>query len=248
MDTKKTIIWGGLIILGLVVATGLGWLENPVNPRTVSVTGECLTNVPKDKTAITLRVTTLDPSAAVSMKMATSQAAQITEFLKGKSVEMQTTQFNSYEKTQWNHETQTSQTIGIETTVAIEISADNIETIEEVLNEFAGEKNIYSENLRMYSSPAILIPAMEKCLTAAVENARVRADALAAGDGRRAGKILNVSYGAPTDDENYGPTPRVAQRFGAKMAMADAAVNTAGTIVAKDTQVSVVVSATFEIK
>ncbi len=245
MDIKNTIVWGGLVIAGLVVATGLGWLEHPANPRTIAVTGECQTRVPKDKTAITLRITTLGDSAAQSMKMATATAAQITEFLRDKPVEMQTAQFNSYEKTQWNHETQESKVLGIETTVSIEISADNIDVIEEVLNRFAGEKNVFSENLRMYSSTDVLIPAMEKCLTVAVENARVRADALAAGDNKRAGKMLSVSYDTNANKNNYGVTPR----FGAKMAMAEASsLDTTGSIVAKDTEVSVTVSATFEIK
>ncbi len=244
MDIKKVIVWGGVVIVGLAVATGLGLIERPVNPRTIAVVGECVTNVPKDKTAITLRVTTLDANAAVSMKMATDIATQITDFLRNMPVEMQTTQFNSYEKTQWNHETQESKILGIETTVSIEISADNIDVIEGVMNEFAGAPNVYTENLRLYSSPAVLTPAVEKCLSVAVENARTRANALAAGDNHRAGNMLSVSYNTNTNSNNYGATPRL----GAKMAMSATSLDTAGSIVAKDTEVSVTVMATFEIK
>lgn len=245
---KKSLIWGGSVIgTGAVLALLFGWLEKPVPPRVISVDGQCLTSVQKDRTAITLRVTTLDKSAATSMKMATAKIAEITDYLKKQDVQMQTTEFNSYEKSEWNRELEKSVVLGTETTIAIEVSADNIETIEKILTQFAGQENVYSENLRMYTSAEAMKPVLEECLGAAVENARERADALAAGDGRTAGKMLSVSYNvsAPTIQ------PRASNFLttSAKMAVAEAdAFSAAGSIVAKDTEVSVSVSATFEIK
>ncbi len=245
---KKSLIWGGSVIgAGAVLALLFGWLEKPVPPRVISVDGQCLTSVQKDRTAITLRVTTLDKSAATSMKMATAKIAEITDYLKKQDVQMQTTEFNSYEKSEWNRELEKSVVLGTETTIAIEVSADNIETIEKILTQFAGQENVYSENLRMYTSAEAMKPVLEECLGAAVENARERADALAAGDGRTAGKMLSVSYNvsAPTIQ------PRASNFLttSSKMALAEAdAFSAAGSIVAKDTEVSVSVSATFEIK
>ncbi len=247
MTIRNTLIWTTSVIgAGAVLALVIGALERPVAMRTISVTGECLTTVPKDRTAITLRVTTLDDSAAVSMKMATAKIAEITAFLKTQDVEMQTTEFNSYEKTEWNRETQKSDKLGIETTIAVEVSADNIEIIEKILTQFAGQPNVYSENLRMYTSAAAMKPALEKCLGAATENARVRADALAVGDNRTAGQLLNVSYDTASSHQ-YQPMPTNFYRGTAKLESA-AAMDAAGSIVAKDTEVSVRVSATFEIK
>ena len=181
---KKTIIWIGTVIgVAAVLALLFGALERRTTPRTVTVNGECLTTAPRDKTAITLRVTTLAPTAVASMRAATTQMAQITEYLKTQPVEMQTTQFNSYEKTEWNHDEQRSITLGIETTLAVEVSANSIDVIENILSQFAGTPNVFSENLRMYTSPQRLTPIMEECLSVAVENARTRAAALAAGDG-----------------------------------------------------------------
>ncbi len=216
-------------------------------PRTISVRGECLTTAPRDKTAITLRVTALDKSAARSMKTATATVAKITDFVRGlDGAEMQTTEFNSYEKTEWNRDQQKSVSLGIETTIAVEVSAKNIETIERVLNEFAGTENVFSENLRMYTSAEVLKPIMEKCLSVAVENARVRADALAAGDKRRAGRMLSVSY---ESSNNNGMYYNVAPRaLGAKMMATESAMDVGGSLVAKDTDVSVAVSVTFEIR
>lgn len=234
---------GAAAVLALLV---IG-LRAPAAPRTIAVRGECLTTAPRDKTAITLRVTTLDKSAAKSMKMATEQVAKITEFIKGLDAEMQTTEFNSYEKTEWNRDQQKSISLGIETTIAVDVSAKSIETIEKVLNEFAGSENVFSENLRMYTSAEVLKPIMEKCLGVAVENARVRADAIAAGDKRRAGKMLSVSY--ESTGGNGVMYKNIAPRMMAMGAVAEsAAMDTGGSLVSKDTDVSVSVSAVFEIR
>ena len=215
------------------------------NVRTIAVNGECLTSAPKDRTAITLRVVALNKSAATSMRQATNQVAEITAFLKDLDVKMQTTQFNSYEKTEWDRVAQKSVSQGIETTIAVEVSADNIDTIEKVLNQFAGRDNVFPENLRMFTSAEAMKPILESCLGTAVENARTRANALAAGDGRRAGRILAINYGGAGGDIAR-PTANFA-RFSAKMESV-AAMDTGGSLVAKDTEVSVVVSAVFEIK
>ena len=242
---KKALTWVGTVIgTAAVLALIFGALERREEPRTIATTGECLATAPRDKTAITLRVTTLDKSAATSMKMATAKVAEITEFLKAQDVQMQTTQFNSYEKTEWNREQQKSVTLGIETTIAVEVSANNIETIEKILTQFAGQTNVFSEDLRMYTSPETLKPIVEDCMGRAVENARSRANALAAGDGKRAGKMIAVSYGTQTGDV-VRTTSNLMRS--AKLEVA-AAVDAAGTIVSRDTDVSVNVSAIFEIR
>ena len=237
-----------ITFIGLLIILFVGWgivaYDNNEIPHTIAVNGECLTTAPRDKTAITLRVTALADSAAQSMRSATAQMAEITEYLKGLPVQLQTTQFNSYEKTEWNRDEQKSVTLGIETTIAIEVSANNITTIEGILSQFAGRDNVYSENLRMYTSPTVLQPIMENCLAVAVENARTRATALASGDGKSAGKLLSVSYGTTLDQVAYP----AANLMRSKMVMATGMADASGTIVSKDTEISVSVSAVFEIK
>ncbi len=243
--TKSSLIWVASVIgAGAVMALVFGALERPTAPRTISVTGQCLTSVPRDRTAITLRVTTLDVSASASMKKATTQVATITKFLKTQNVDIQTTQFNSYEKHEWNRALERNEILGIETTIALEISAKNIETIERVLSQFAGIPNVYSENLRTYAAPETIQHATEECLPMALKNARDRAGALLAGDDRYAGRVLSVSYGASAPSVN-APMPRM---MATKMAVAGSAMDMGGVIVSQDTDISVTVSATFEIK
>lgn len=243
---KKTFVWIGSVVgAGAIMALLFGTIDNNNSVRTISVNGECITNVKKDKTAITLRVTTLAKTAAESMKQATDKASEITKQLESMSVEMQTTQFNSYEKTEWDREQQKSIQIGIETTIAIEVSADSTTTIENILAQFAGATDIYTENLRIYASPKTTKIALEKCLGEAVENARLRANALASGDGKQAGKMLAASYGTRMSEVAI-PTYGLMRT---KMAVNEAmALDTAGTIVGKDAEMTVSVSAIFEIK
>ena len=242
---KKYIIWILSVIgFGAVVSLAFDFVKKPTEIRKINVSGECLTSVPKDRTAITLRVTTLDKNAAKSMKMATEKMAEITDYLKTIDVKMQTTEFNSYEKTEWNYELQKSVDLGLETRIAVEVSSDDMEKIESVINKFAGQEDVYTENLRMFTSSETMKPALDKCLSVALDDARARANALVAGDNLKAGKLLSVSY----DNVSYGERPVANYRLmGAKMATAES-FDAGGSIVGKDTEITVSVSATFEIK
>ncbi|MCQ2599258.1 MAG: SIMPL domain-containing protein [Alphaproteobacteria bacterium] len=237
-------------ILGIcvVIYTQIGTHPNNNVIQTISTTGTCTTTAPRDRTAITLRVTMLDKSAAKSMARATTKMNEITEYLRDMNVKMQTTDFNSYEKSQWNNKEQKSEILGIETTISVDISADNSDTIGKILAHFAGQDNIFTENLHMFTSTEAMQPVLDSCLAAAVRNARMRANALAAGDGRIAGKMITVSYGANAVTQP-APTNFLAR---SKMTMAaaptmDAAI-VSGGIVSTDMEISVTVSATFEIK
>ena len=201
---KKTIIWIISVIgAGAVMSLAFDMIKKPADVRTINVSGQCLTSAPKDRTAITLRVTTLNKNAAISMQMATNKIAQITDYLKTQDVKMQTTEFNSYEKTEWNHELQKSENLGIETRIAIEVSANNPDIIANILNKFAGDENVFTENLRMFTSTETMKPILESCLGSAVEDARSRANALVATNGLKAGKLLSVSY----DNISYNQRP-----------------------------------------
>ena len=244
MKTKYILI---AAITLCILVIGRWAVDGFTEPRTITVGGDCLASAPKDRTAITLRVQALDKSAAKSMQIASTKAAEINEYLKTLDVKVQTSEFNSYEKTEWNHVTQKSEELGTETVIALDVSAKNIDVIEKVLTQFAGQPDIYVTNLRMFTATETLQPIIESCLGTAVENARIRADALASGDGKRAGKLLAVSYGT---NGAYDVRP-VANFRMAKAEMVGAAADSGyagGALAGKDTEVSVHVSAIFEIR
>ncbi len=237
----KAFTW---ILCAVLAVIGYNYFDN-TPPRTVSTNGECLTTAPRDRTAITLRVTTLDKNALQSMRAATNKMAEINTFLSNLDVKTQTTEFNSYEKSEWNHTAQKSVNLGFETTIAVEVSADNMDIIEQVLNQFAGQPNIYVGGLQMFTSAETMQPIMEKCLSEAVQNAKKRAAALVGGDNRTVGRLLSVSYG----NVSYDANPTANYRLMAAKATSEAMdAGAFGTLTSKETNVSVKVSATFEIK
>ncbi|MBN1281904.1 MAG: SIMPL domain-containing protein [Alphaproteobacteria bacterium] len=240
---KKTLIWIASVIgTAAVLTLGLEYFYKLDSNRTITVSGECLTTAPKDRTAITIRVQVLDKNAAVSMKRASGKMEEITKFLKTQDVEVQTTRFDSYEKTEWNNTLQKSVTMGIETTIAIEVSAKKTETIEAILAKFAGTADVYSENLRMFTSAETMKPIMEKCLGTAIKNARERANAMAKSENRKIGKLLSAQYFSSSSDNDV----QVANFMNRATKMESASFG--GGLVSKDTEISVGVGAVFEIK
>ncbi len=146
-----------------------------------------------------------------------------------------------------NHVTQKSENLGIETRMAVEVSSSSPDIIENILNKFAGQPDIYTENLRMFTSSETLKPIMEKCLGVALENARNRADILAKADNQRVGKVLSVSYGNISYNERPFSNYRVMAAKSTAMDMGEE-VYAGGGLVSKDTEITVTVSATFEIR
>ena len=249
MESKEKIMQEKIFSISAIVlcicVLGVWGINRMAEPQTISVNGECLTSAPKDRTAITIRVTVVDKSAAKSMKLASAKVAEMNEYLKTLDVKVQTSDFNSYEKTEWNRTTQKSEFVGIETNISLDVSAQNIDTIETILTKFAGQPDVFVSNLRMFTSAETLKPVTESCLESAVQNARSRASALAAGANKKVGKLLAVSY-STGGAHNTMPTAnfRLAK---ASMDMATESY-TGGAITGKDTDVSVAVSAIFEIK
>lgn len=245
---SRTVIWLGVIAaIALIAMFAIHTAKRFIpaaDQSVVATNGECLTSVPKDRTAITLRVRFLDKNSATSMKIASVKMSEITRFLSTLDIEMQTTDFSSYERTEWNQVEQRSESLGYETSIAVEASAESMAVIETILEKFAGDENVYTEGLRMFTSAKTIKPAQEKCLGTALKNARERAESIAIADGKTVGKLVSASYG------NVAPSPIVPSNFlrSAKMEMAMDTAYTGGGLVAKDTEVSVAVSAVFEIE
>ena len=239
---KKTLIWIASVIgAAAVITVTLQYISKSVQPHVIHASGECLTNVTKDRTAITLLVQTLDKNAAVSMKMASTKISEITNFLKTQDVQIQTVRFDSYTKTQWDNISQKSIELGVETNIAIEVSAKKHELIESVLSKFSGQANIFSENLRMFTSAETMKAAVEKCLGDAVANAKERATAMISKDNKKLGAMISAEYIKTSMDNDIRPMNFMAR------AKAESSDISAG-LVSKDTEISVTVNATFEIK
>ena len=241
--------WGLVSLILLVVIIGILWFSRPVSPtlRQISVNGECLGTVERDKTAVSLRATVLGKNAGDSMRSAQQIAAKITAdaaAIGDTDLKMQTTRFDSFEKTEWNQSAGRAETVGFETTITTEFSSKNRETIEKILTGVTGYQNVFVENLRMFTSAAAMKPALENCVSDAVRDARTRAESIAAADNMKVGKLLNISYSQNSrDNGGYQPMFRMA----APAAMAET-MGGGASLQSRDSDFNVTVSASFELR
>ncbi|MCL2748584.1 MAG: SIMPL domain-containing protein [Alphaproteobacteria bacterium] len=236
---KKTIPWVILFFI-LIGVIAFQWFASTtaIRNRSVAVVGECIGRTVKDTTAITLRIQTMGATGAESMAMARSAynitAAMLNQF---DGLEIQTNRWESFERTEWEGNSQ--RTIGIQTTIGIDVSSKNTNDIEEVLAKAEKIENVFPENLRMFASNEKLKPALEACINDAVQNARAKAETIAESEGARVGEMISAEYGRTADEAM--PRPMLMR------VMAADSVAGAGFF-ATDAEFSVTVRAVFQIK
>jgi len=233
-----------LLLLIFGFAAGRWFVPAPEKARTIATTGECLSKVEKDMTAISLRVTVLAPDAAASLRNAQGTYTELAAYLKGikdDSIKIETTRFDSNERTEWNPSTQRSESKGFETNIVVSVSSKNRTTIENVIGDVASMTNVFPENLRMSTSPEKMKPALEACIQTAVENARDKANAIATADGDKVGQMISAEFSRTAGSNDFAPRPMM------RMAAAGA-LAAAPELFATDSDISVVVNVTFKVR
>ncbi|MCL1902503.1 MAG: SIMPL domain-containing protein [Alphaproteobacteria bacterium] len=244
MNKYLTAAFGILILLIFGFAAGR-WFVPVENTRTIMTTGECLSSVERDTTAITLRVTELNKDAGVSLSAARRVYATLAEYLRGikdDTMKIQTVRFDTNEKTEWNHVEQKSVTLGFETNIEVSVSSKDRATIETILSHVGQTIDVIPGNLRMFTSPEKMKPALEACIQSAVENARDKAESIATADGVRVGKMISASYSRTTGGDMQ-PRPMMFSR--AAGVMMDSAMP---ELFASDSDISVVVNISFQVR
>jgi len=238
---KKTIPWAILFII-LIGVIAFQWIASTstIRNRSVAVVGECIGRTVKDTTAITLRIQIMAPTGAESMATARNTynitAAMLNQF---DGLEIQTNRWESFERTEWDNNTQSQRTAGIQTTIGIEVSSKSASDIEDVLAKAEKIENVFPENLRMFASNEKLKPALEACINDAVQNARAKAETIAESEGARVGDMISAEYGRTADESM--PRPMLMR------AMAADSVAGAGFF-ATDAEFSVTIRAVFQLR
>jgi len=246
IQTSKTLI---MTILALFAVAAIAvWPAPHMRERTVSVRGECIAKVEKDRTAATLRIHTLSPDAGRSLRRAQTTYAEVTEFMRtivDDSLELQTARFDSNERIRWDHQTQQEVHQGFETTIELAISSERREVIEDILARFSGTENVFPRGLSMYSSNKTLAPAIENCLKDAVRDAREKADAIARAGGARVGRMITAEFARHASPRGFQPAMRAMALGGGPVMMEDSG---SVELFSTDTEISVTVSAMFGLK
>jgi len=207
-EVKKWTV-GMPVILALLIIFG-GTYVLLGHTRTVSATGVCVAKIPRDKFSITLQIQTLDRNAAVSLRAAQAAADDVARRIRtieDSTLEIQTTNLFSFEKTEWRNNSAIP--LGIQSQIDLEVTSSNRETINAVLEIAKNVPNaqIFPQNMRNFSSREVTDKATEDCLQTAIQDARDKAFALASGDGERLGRLVSAQFG--TAQPPHGIMPRV---------------------------------------
>jgi len=239
-----------IAVASVLIGTGLYLcLRDAAAPiRKVSVSGECLSTVAKDTTAVTLRFRAVNKNAAESNRLARAAYDALVAKIKNISddtMKLNTTGFNSSEKREWSESDKKYVSIGIETSIDLDVSSKNRATIETILGVAGDSKNTEIQGLRMFAAPETLKSALEDCIKTAAENARDKAAALAAAGGSRVGKMLTAQFYRTTEDNNVRPVMMRAAMYEDAVA---AKALAAPELFSSDSDISVTVNAEFEIR
>ena len=232
--------------VAVIIAAGvLGSVRQHPTHRSINVTGECMRELSKDRTAITLRIQNVEKDAAAA-NARTSQtydriAAFITENFK--NAELETTEISSRERREWNQANKRNELIGFESTIRLDIVVRDRSEISKILANALANTNVMSEGLRSFVSPRALREGQDACIAEAMADARTKAGKLAASGGARVGRMTHASY--HTNQNNHMPQPRRMMRSaGAVMDNAMAAPE----IFARDETISITVNAGFDLR
>ena len=239
-NVKKLTVGIPAIIALLIIFAGAYALLGQL--RSVSATGVCVAKVPRDKFAITLQIKTLHGNAAGSLRAVQNNAehiAQRVRLIDDNTLEIQTKNIFSYEKTEWKNNS--SVVLGIESQIDLEITTSGRETIDAVLEIAKDVKTaqVFPQNMRNFSSRETTDKATAECLQTAIKDARDKAASLAAGDGERLGRLVSAHFGTARSPD--------VQPIMLRAAMSEA--NAAGDYIqSAEGDLSIKVDATFRIR
>jgi len=233
-------------LVAIIAGTFMYFVGAGTPHRTVAATGECIASVERDRTAVSIRITVLDNNAAMSLRRAQDIHTHLSDYLMGVGDgalrdNITTTRFDSHERRRWDNDSQTEVGVGFETNIELLVSSENRRLIERVLSDISFLENVFPGNLQMTSSPAVIQAAMDACIETAVARARANADAIAAAEGRRTGRMISAEFNK--GQTAMQPRPMMMQRA---MVMADGMMG--GGLHAADGEMSVSVNAIFNLR
>lgn len=214
-------------------------VPNLLGPATVSVSGHGSVNVVPDTAQVTIGVDVTLPTLEEAQAESTAQATAIIDAIKEQGVadeDVQTANYSVYVVRNYDPNGNPSEITGYQISNQVMVTIRDVNAVGEILTTVinAGANNIYGVTFFIDDQT---VPASEARVLA-VEDARRKAEELAAASGMTIGRVLAITEGTQTP-----PYPIMYQRGGGGMA-ADAA---AAPIEAGTNEVAVDVQITFEL-
>ncbi|MDR1826584.1 MAG: SIMPL domain-containing protein [Rickettsiales bacterium] len=220
--------------------------------RTIVAVGECNEKIQRNKFAITLNITVLDKNAVASIQSVQSAADEIVRHVKkidDNTIEIQTKNISSYEEVKWEKNTQVI--LGIKSSIDLEIMTKNKDTIPAILGNMPmpGSAKVLPQRMINFSSRSVIDEAMSKCLQAAMNDARAKANAIAEADGEKLGRLVFARFGTSLGDDNGLFRARAfSSRANVVMEASDTGGFGHDYVQSSDSELSVKVETVFKIK
>lgn len=221
----------------------------------INVSGECSKKVAKDRVSIILQVKNLDKNASLASQKSMKTYKAISEYVVGlqkevPEIELETTEYDTYEKTEWNSSLKKNVKLGVENVIGLSITSPKMDLVGTILAEVSKFSDVYPNGLRTFVSRATFKKEQAACLDEAVKNAQAKAIDMATSVGQSIGKMTHVSV----YNDNYSYTSNTrSYKSMAKMAVMEDAeedmVETGGpSIFTGNADISLKVNTTFELK
>ncbi len=201
----------GLTALVLLASCATGTIGKPINIRTMNVNGSGKVTLVPDIAHISIGVRTEREEVSEALNGNSTQAEKIAQALKDMGVEekdIQTTSFNVYPMQNYDNEGKvTKTTYVVENTVYVTVRdlADLGKLLDTTVK--AGANNIYGINFDVNDEAKK--SAVEQARDLAIQDAKAKAEAIAASSGVSLGDIQNINvYSSggvtPIYDSKYG--------------------------------------------
>jgi uncharacterized protein YggE len=248
-DMNVNVVFGAAAILASAVFHAL---VPPPRLGEVSVAGECMKKVAKDRTAVVLEIKNLKKDSTAAVRASTETYNRISEYMlavqsRVPGTELETTRMDTYDKTEWNQALKKNEKLGVESVIGLEISLADRALLGEILAEVSKNKDVYTNGLNMYASKELLKAGRDACLDEALKDARAKAETLARANGQEIGPMLSASSYQTVS--GGGRTVEYKARV-ANMVMAEASMDSAAApaLFAGSAEISIGVNASFKLK
>lgn len=215
-------------------------------PNGISVTGECLQKVNRDRGAVTISSSIVAPNAKESSRKtieAHDTIKSAVQALKLSALSTSTSNYSVNQECEYNPKTSRPACAGYRTTISTRFETPNFTDLEEIIGIASqrGAQNV--SQLEAFVSPALLKSAREGCLEIATKNAHAKAQKIATGAGVQVGKLISVQ-----EEGTESPQPFM-RRGPVAMSASDAVIENQGpTIDVEPLDLRVAVTSVYAIQ
>ena len=232
-----------LVVLILVLAGfgGLYWYQGQKSASTISSNGNAQMQVMPDEVSVSLQIQTKDLSAEVAKNENARISKNVMDALLALGIakaDIETQNYNIYPEYDWSDGTQ--KLIGYSASNSINVKTKNFDLVGKIVDSSVNAGALVN-NINFELSNQKSNEYKTLVLANATQDAKVKAEAIAAGLGKTLGSLVSVS----ASDYNYMPYPLFARAEGG---MASDAMKVATDIQPRNIDVSASATVIYKLK